>query len=57
MGVDCKFLNFGVNIAKALKLHGLKMNFSQNLNSQERNLANTQQNIKGKLHFTFQSLE
>jgi hypothetical protein len=27
MGVDCKFLNFGVNIAKALKLHGLKVNF------------------------------
>jgi hypothetical protein len=29
MGVDCKFLNFGVNIAKSLKLHGLKVNFSQ----------------------------
>jgi hypothetical protein len=28
MGVDCKFLNFGVNIAKSLKLHGLKVNFS-----------------------------
>jgi hypothetical protein len=27
MEVDCKFLNFGVNIAKALKLHGLKVNF------------------------------
>jgi hypothetical protein len=27
MGVDCKFLNFGVNIEKALKLHGLKMYF------------------------------
>jgi hypothetical protein len=28
MGVDCKFLNFRVNIAKSLKLHGLKVNFS-----------------------------
>jgi hypothetical protein len=28
MGVDCKFLNLGVNIEKALKLHGLKVNFS-----------------------------
>jgi hypothetical protein len=27
--VDCKFLNFGVNIAKALKLHGLKVNFPE----------------------------
>jgi hypothetical protein len=27
MGVDCKFLNFGVHIAIALKLHGLKVNF------------------------------
>jgi hypothetical protein len=26
--MDCKFLNFWVNIAKSLKLHGLKMNFS-----------------------------
>jgi hypothetical protein len=25
--VDCKFLNFGVNIEKVLKLHGLKMHF------------------------------
>jgi hypothetical protein len=28
VGVDCKFLNFGVNIAKSLKLHELKVNFS-----------------------------
>jgi hypothetical protein len=28
VGVDCKFLNFRVNIAKSLKLHGLKVNFS-----------------------------
>jgi hypothetical protein len=28
MGVDYKFLNFGVNIAKSLKRHGLKVNFS-----------------------------
>jgi hypothetical protein len=27
MGVDCKFLNFRVNIAKLLKLHGLKVIF------------------------------
>jgi hypothetical protein len=25
--VNCKFLNFGVNIEKALKLHRLKMHF------------------------------
>jgi hypothetical protein len=30
VGVDCKFLNFGVNIAKSLKFHGLKVNFSLN---------------------------
>jgi hypothetical protein len=29
-GVDYKFLNFGVNIEKVLKLHGLKMHFPQN---------------------------
>jgi hypothetical protein len=28
MEVDYKFLNFGINIEKALKLHGLKMYFS-----------------------------
>ena len=28
MEVDCKFLNFGVKIKKAPKLHGLKMHFS-----------------------------
>jgi hypothetical protein len=27
MGVNCKFLNFGVNIAKSLKLPELKVNF------------------------------
>jgi hypothetical protein len=27
MGMDCKFLNFGVNIEKTLILHGLKVNF------------------------------
>jgi hypothetical protein len=27
--VNCKFLNFGVNIEKALKFHGLKMHFSK----------------------------
>jgi hypothetical protein len=31
VGVDCKFLNFGVHIAKSLKLHGLKVNFPQNI--------------------------
>jgi hypothetical protein len=32
MGVDCKFLNFGVNIEKALKLYGLKVNFLLKIN-------------------------
>jgi hypothetical protein len=30
--VDCKFLNFGINIEKALKFHGLKMHFFQSHN-------------------------
>jgi hypothetical protein len=34
VGVDCKFLNFGVHIAKSLKLHGLKVNFPLQVNSQ-----------------------
>jgi hypothetical protein len=29
MRVDCKFLNFEVNITKSLKLNRLKVNFSQ----------------------------
>jgi hypothetical protein len=37
-GVDCKFLNFGINIKKALKLHEL-INFPKKKKKEEEEEA------------------